>query len=733
MSLSVSYSWTVDVAPDDLAEWVIYAATERDAKGQEVARARAGDRYATWVSDETLIFVRVLAVKRGGVEEPWDAVEPDEVLVQGRDVAKEPDPPASVAVGMVDLGQSGRVEVEPPTRGDPPAFVQVIQGADADTGKLLAEHKVLPSGPIGTDGAPRQLSVPIPMEGSGGTKSIVVRNMGTAGRPSSDVVRTVREQDDLPQFHEVAVCSWSGTTRVNIPAAGATDAHEFDATDGARARAKPTLAGATGGAAGWGTLSSGLLASGEFHGAYLRTMTVESDEVDLGATLTFRLTAVDAVGRKAAAGTSRPLYATKVPLVPAARQDVRLLPEGPAWAARETRLNGKPRQPIRSWRWEYVVGTSSPVAHASSDYKPLTPGQLLNGRYVRVRLVVTDPTGQHRIVCPSASVKAHVFRRTVVGAGSPESSVAAPPGSHYHRTDGPPHHYVKVTGVGNTGWLATNAGATVTAPTGTGFAHVTSGAYDAAAKLVESADVDAALKDPAAATAGLRTLGTSGTSACAGNDARLSDARAPDINGLTAETAVDRYADYVPVYDASATANRKMRVRDLAAGALVRSTTHYDVGPSDATEQTIFTGTVPANCMGTDRMLRLAIRGTAKNQTGSGRAFQIRLKFGGSTLVDCSITLASSATLTTFWVDVEIQNDAATNAQNVTLRATLPGGSAPATGTAGGSAGTGAIRTVEGTGTVDTTSDQTLAVTLQLPVSDVNLYADIERGMLELV
>jgi len=542
MSLSVSYSWTVDVAPDDLAEWVVYAATEREAKGQEVARVPAGDRYATWVSDETLIFVRVLAVKRGGVEEPWDAVEPDEVLVQGRDVAKEPDAPASVSVGMVDLGQSGRVEVEPPTRGDPPAFVQVIQGADADTGKLLAEHKVLPSGPIGTDGAPRQMSMPIPMEGSGGTKSIVVRNMGTAGRPSSDVVRTVREQDDLPQFHEVAVCSWSGTTRVNIPAAGTTDAHEFDATDGARARAKPTLAGATA-AAGWGTLSSGLLASGEFHGAYLRTMTVESDEVDLGATLTFRLTAVDAVGRKAAAGTSRPLYATKVPLVPAARQDVRLLPEGPAWAARETRLNGKPRQPIRSWRWEYVVGTSSPVSHASSDYKPLTPGLLLNGRYVRVRLVVTDPTGQHRIVCPSASVKAHVFRRTVVGSGSPESSVAAPPGSHYHRTDGPPHHYVKVTGVGNTGWQASNDGAGGgTVPTGTGFRHVTSGTEDAASKLVVNADVDAAaaiasskLADGAnipssgekAALAGTSGTPGSGNKYVTDGDSRNTNSRAP--------------------------------------------------------------------------------------------------------------------------------------------------------------------------------------------------------------
>jgi hypothetical protein len=42
-----------------------------------------------------------------------------------------------------------------------------------------------------------------------------------------------------------------------------------------------------------------------------------------------------------------------------------------------------------------------------------------------------------------------------------------------------------------------------------------------------SADFGAALKDPAAATAGLRTLGSGAAQACAGNDSRLSDARPP--------------------------------------------------------------------------------------------------------------------------------------------------------------------------------------------------------------
>ena len=48
-----------------------------------------------------------------------------------------------------------------------------------------------------------------------------------------------------------------------------------------------------------------------------------------------------------------------------------------------------------------------------------------------------------------------------------------------------------------------------------------------------SADFGAALKDTAAGTAGLRTLGTTAVKACAGNDARLSDARSPTNNSVS--------------------------------------------------------------------------------------------------------------------------------------------------------------------------------------------------------
>lgn len=285
-------------------------------------------------------------------------------------------------------------------------------------------------------------------------------------------------------------------------------------------------------------------------------------------------------------------------------------------------------------------------------------------------------------------------------------------------------------------------------PTGTGFRHVTSGAEDAAAKLVENADVHASaaiasskLADGAnIPSSGEKSAlaGTSGTPG-AGNkyvtaaDAVNTNARAPDINGLTAESTVDRYGDFLAFYDGSATAVRKARIAELASGAIERSTTHVDVGPSDTTEISIFSKSIIANLLGTDRMLRLSIRGTAKNFSGSGRAFQIRVKFGGTTLADFNLSLASHNTLTTFHLAVELQNDGATNAQWGTAVFCLPTPNAPGTGTAGGQVQAGGTRTIEFSGAIDTTANRTFEVTLQLPISDANLYADIERAILELV
>jgi len=71
-------------------------------------------------------------------------------------------------------------------------------------------------------------------------------------------------------------------------------------------------------------------------------------------------------------------------------------------------------------------------------------------------------------------------------------------------------------------------------------------------------------------TAGAIMAGSFGTDAntfCQGNDSRLSNDRNPAISAMTAETDIAA-DDYLPVYDASATANRKATVANLLSSRL---------------------------------------------------------------------------------------------------------------------------------------------------------------------
>ena len=87
----------------------------------------------------------------------------------------------------------------------------------------------------------------------------------------------------------------------------------------------------------------------------------------------------------------------------------------------------------------------------------------------------------------------------------------------------------------------TTAGGSI--PTGTGFRHVTAGVEDPVAALITAVDIVGATitdvqvaatnKDGLASVASLRTLGTGAQVACAGNDARLSDARTPTAHAAS--------------------------------------------------------------------------------------------------------------------------------------------------------------------------------------------------------
>jgi len=99
------------------------------------------------------------------------------------------------------------------------------------------------------------------------------------------------------------------------------------------------------------------------------------------------------------------------------------------------------------------------------------------------------------------------------------------------------------------------------APSGTGLVKTAAGILVNPAALLVNADVDNAAaiaeskltlaSDAAAGTASRRTLGTAATAACAGNDARLTNARTPLVNDAEGDpAAIGTAADGTSVYAA---------------------------------------------------------------------------------------------------------------------------------------------------------------------------------------
>lgn len=150
---------------------------------------------------------------------------------------------------------------------------------------------------------------------------------------------------------------------------------------------------------------------------------------------------------------------------------------------------------------------------------------------------------------------------------------------------------------------------------------------------------------------------------------------------------------------------------------------------STVTETTVYTYTIPANTLSTDRAVRLTHYGLLTNNTGVDRTPTIRLKFGGTTLFAYTPTLTTNATGRLWTVHAIVAPANATNAQRTSFESMISTPTADAN-----------LANADGHGfgrhfglTVDTTATVTIAVTMQHSVSDANMTYAAHTTFLELM
>lgn len=145
-------------------------------------------------------------------------------------------------------------------------------------------------------------------------------------------------------------------------------------------------------------------------------------------------------------------------------------------------------------------------------------------------------------------------------------------------------------------------------------------------------------------------------------------------------------------------------------GVINRNTTTVTVA-NTTTETSIYSFSVPANLMGTNRALHVKLFGTFLNNTIlTSDVLTLTVKLGGTTIATKnSSTIATSATTGDVYVEVIIANIGTANNQRGVLSMTIDEGGLVSVNSVG-----------TGTGAVDTTNAQTLDITVTHSAAGVN-------------
>lgn len=318
------------------------------------------------------------------------------------DARSTPAPAAPSGVAIAHMGETGeaRFRVDHAVAEEPDAVIEVIEGSSVLTGRLVyrgPQHKrsadewqvpasVLSRG-IALDGSGREAS-----------RRLHVRAVSLAGVPGDAAPFVELPFFDRPNTGRVAICSLVSGSLSNISAPAATAAWEFVA---GVIRNKQVPATDDADDADWGTVDAGALSGVPVFCEYLPEAIVESSEVNLGAVKCFWLEACDDLERESAIAPDIPLREMDLPLDPG--RAFAGQPYGPAWYSAEYSVDLKPRRSLEECRWEVKFGDMSPI---TMPYRPLVNGEWIKAQYVRVRRVMRDPMGLHRLAIEELRVHA---------------------------------------------------------------------------------------------------------------------------------------------------------------------------------------------------------------------------------------------------------------------------------------------------------------------------------------